>query len=416
MKISENITPNVITQLTSLLRDIADAIRVKTASTTAIAPSKYASIIRDIQNVSILGKPTDWLELPEPEDNEIYMLLHIPSGGSERFAFKVNAQYSFTVEVGTIVDGAFVAAKSREIEATAVSPGLYEDQLNASDFGNLTSDGRVQAVIHITAPIIYRWVNASHSGAPNDHRDWYIVEIKGRCPMANMFMVGDNRQVYALSRLRYFYLYGENQLKQVIFRNCVNLEAVYALDTSHVPYMGSMFYNCPALMVVPVLDASSSYAFTSMFYNCTRIKQVQIVNAAGITQCPYMFYNAVSLVSPPTFDTSQVTDMTYMYNTCTSLQAIPVIDLASVTLIHAAFAGCQSLQTIRFTCSNPSWTGLDLDFTNAFLHHDAIVEMFNSLPTITTTHKITLTGNPGASELTDAEKTIVTDKGWTLTL
>lgn len=115
MKISGSITPTVITQLTSLLRDIADAIRVKTASTTAIAPNKYASIIRDIQNVSILGKPTDWLELPEPEDNEIYMLLHIPSGGSERFAFNINAQNSFTVEVGTVVDGSLSQSRAKRL-------------------------------------------------------------------------------------------------------------------------------------------------------------------------------------------------------------------------------------------------------------------------------------------------------------
>ena len=42
--------------------------------------------------------------------------------------------------------------------------------------------------------------------------------------------------------------------------------------------------------------------------------------------------------------------------------------------------------------------------------------MFQSLPTTTSSPNITLTGNPGVAELTDADKAIATDKGWTLTL
>ncbi len=50
------------------------------------------------------------------------------------------------------------------------------------------------------------------------------------------------------------------------------------------------------------------------------------------------------------------------------------------------------------------------------LGHAEIVDLLNALPTVTIPNELTLTGNPGISELTDEEKTIATGKGWTLTL
>ena len=58
----------------------------------------------------------------------------------------------------------------------------------------------------------------------------------------------------------------------------------------------------------------------------------------------------------------------------------------------------------------------EISLIDSSLGHTAIVAFFDSLPAITSEKAITLTGNPGVSELTDAEKAIATDKGWTLTL
>ena len=44
------------------------------------------------------------------------------------------------------------------------------------------------------------------------------------------------------------------------------------------------------------------------------------------------------------------------------------------------------------------------------------MDLFNSLPTITSEKTLTLTGNPGVSQLTAEEKAIATGKRWTLAL
>ena len=80
------------------------------------------------------------------------------------------------------------------------------------------------------------------------------------------------------------------------------------------------------------------------------------------------------------------------------------------------FTKCYSLTAITLDNTVTGWAGYAIYLRDCSLSHAAIVSFFNSLPTITSAKAITLTGNPGVSELTNAEKAIATGKGWTLTL
>lgn len=57
-------------------------------------------------------------------------------------------------------------------------------------------------------------------------------------------------------------------------------------------------------------------------------------------------------------------------------------------------------------------TPQDIGLANTALSHGAIVEFFNSLPTIETPKTITLTNTPGASQVTAEDVAIATAKGW----
>lgn len=48
------------------------------------------------------------------------------------------------------------------------------------------------------------------------------------------------------------------------------------------------------------------------------------------------------------------------------------------------------------------------------LTHDSLMNVLNSIQTVTTTQTLTL-GSTNLAKLTDDEKKIATDKGWTLT-
>ena len=115
-------------------------------------------------------------------------------------------------------------------------------------------------------------------------------------------------------------------------------------------------------------------------------------------------------------DTSAVTNMSYMFNNCYSLTAIPALDTSAVTNMSNMFRYCYALTSIALDNTVTGWAGCAVSLQDCSLSHAAIVAFFNSLPTITSAKAITLTGNPGLSELTDAEKAIATGKGWTLTL
>ena len=105
-----------------------------------------------------------------------------------------------------------------------------------------------------------------------------------------------------------------------------------------------------------------------------------------------------------------------MFQGCNALTRIPTLNTGKATNMKNAFTNALTLESVLFDSTVSGWAGYAISLANCSLSHDAIVAFFNSLPTITEAKAITLTGNPGVSELTDAEKAIATGKGWTLTL
>ena len=93
-----------------------------------------------------------------------------------------------------------------------------------------------------------------------------------------------------------------------------------------------------------------------------------------------------------------------------SLTIIPAIELLPTIALSfgAAFTNCTSLIQCSFYTINSTTA-----FTNCKLGKDALVEIFNNLG-IATAKTITITGNPGASLLTAADRLIATNKGWTI--
>ena len=289
-------------------------------------------------------RPADWLPMPEPADNEMYLLFHIPDGVSSLLAFTVTCDGEYTVALGTVTGGAFVQQSAR-----AVASGVkYEAELFADDCGDLTSDGMKQVMVKVSGANIKTWEPSVHSkkSSPANFSGWNIVEIVCRLPVGENVSCGNSTSNIALRKLRYFSWYGGN----------------------NVTNMSSMFRDCNSLTSIPQLDTSKATDMSSMFSGCN------------------------SLTSIPQLDTSNVTNMSYM------------------------FSNCNLLSSILFNPSVSGWAGQAIGLSNCSLGHTALVNLFNSLPTITTKKALTLTGNPGVSELTDEEKAIATGKNWTLTL
>ena len=265
-------------------------------------------------------RPADWLPMPEPADNEMYLLFHIPDGVSSLLAFTVTCDGEYTVALGTVTGGAFVQQSARAVASGA----KYEAELFADGYGDLTSDGMKQVMVKVSGANIKTWEPSVHSkkSSPSNFSGWNIVEIVCRLPVGTKVSCGSSTPNRALRKLRYFSWRGGNN----------------------------------------------------------------------------------------------VTSMGYMFGHCYSLTSIPQLDTSNVTNTANMFYACYLLSSILLNPSVSGWAGSDFSLSNCSLGHTALVNLFNSLPTITTKKALTLTGNPGVSELTDEEKAIATGKNWTLTL
>ena len=81
----------------------------------------------------------------------------------------------------------------------------------------------------------------------------------------------------------------------------------------------------------------------------------------------------------------------------------------NATNLDYCFYGCSMLTDIN---GNPNFK-VSLDLSSCPLTHDSIMVVINGLQTVTEAQTLTL-GETNLAKLTDAEKQIATDKGWTL--
>lgn len=214
---------------------------------------------------------------------------------------------------------------------------------------------------------------------------------------------------------------------------CSNLTTIPLLNTSNVINMSVMFYNCSSLTTVPQLNTSKVTDMGSMFYNCNKLTTIPLFNTSNVTNMYQIFYSCKSLTTVPQLDTSNVTDMASMFYNCNSLTAIPLLDTSNVTNMYQMFWNCSSLQTVpAFDCTNVTNMnnifsscsslksilmtniGVSFDISASTLFERAdLVTILNNLKTVTTTKTLKM-GATNLAKLTDEDKLIATNKGWTL--
>lgn len=485
------------------LSGIADAIREKNGGNGAYTPGQMPEAIRALSagggppepspseltpaEAYAAYRPAEWLPMPEPRDDEMYLLMLIPEGASELVAFTAECEGNYTVETGTVRDGVFAPAES----FTVASGAAFEAELIGDRYPDRTSDGFRQVMLRVSASGITSWTPATHPKRtyPTSFSNWNIVEISARLPSVTSLKIGAATNK-ALRKLRFFSLPGGNQLTNgsnmfngchslitvlnfdtsnissmtYFFGSCQSLIAVPPLDTSKATNMLNMFYSCKSLTSIPELDTSQVTNMANMFSSCSRLTSIPALNTSkannmasmfsscfsltsipeldtsNVTNMSSMFYYCSALRSIPRLDTSKVTNMSGMFTSCTSLTSVPQLSALSATSLGKMFSSCTALSAVSltgmskvtgadsvfaqcFTLSSlkldpevTDWAGVNLSLSDCCLGHAALAALLESLPAITSSKTLTLTKNPGVSELTDGEKETATGKGWTLKL
>ena len=181
-----------------------------------------------------------------------------------------------------------------------------------------------------------------------------------------------------------------------------------------------------------------------MFYQCERLLSIPLFDTSNVTDMGHMFSGCKKLKTIPKLDTSKVTNMDDMFENCTSLTTIPQLDTSNVTHMYSTFSGCSSLKSIpMLDCINV--THIDQLFGNSrietltdlggFLNLQvSLYDSLDHLPNLTVQSIMNVIdclygflgggdypvrrtlelGPTNLNKLTDEQKAVATNKGWTL--
>ena len=143
-----------------------------------------------------------------------------------------------------------------------------------------------------------------------------------------------------------------------------------------------------------VLDTSQAARFTNTFQN-SKVTKAPSLNLTGCTLFSQVFYG------------------------CTNLTEVELCNLKANCTITGVFSLCKNLVSLKMINCTIGQNGFDVQYSN--LSHDSLINdegtgVLNSLEDKSGTGTVwTITlGSTNLAKLTDAEKAIATQKGWTL--
>lgn len=243
---------------------------------------------------------------------------------------------------------------------------------------------------------------------------------------------------------RHLYKYGEyysNMTKAVTAENnilkCGNNDTVFyrGISLDYIPtitsynngvYFGSYFQGCSVLPQV-ILKNITMLAPANAFNECYNLQQIKYTGldfSGLITSVNSMFKGCRSLVKIPDFikwnnitnGKDFITEAANLADTVLDVSAAKGLKIigcyGTSNYFMTGFKGLRVSNQAPFNDStapqiNVSYTGID---------RQALVTLFNDLPTVTGGQVINVTGCTGTSDLTADDKAIATAKGWAITL
>lgn len=185
-------------------------------------------------------------------------------------------------------------------------------------------------------------------------------------------------------------------------------------DYSYYCYDKSLMTEVPAEILQ---HTANSKTFKSAFYNCESLEvftdNFDVQNAESMQET---FQKCRKLKSLPILASQNVTNFNQTFSECNKLETIGGIDFSGLSSTpNGTFGACSLLKNIVVN----GIIKVSLSFYNSNgLTHDSLMSIINALYDWkanggTSTYKLTL-GSTNLAKLTDAEKAIATEKGWTL--
>ena len=388
--------PNRHSTLTSLFVDIADSIRSKTGDSAKIKADDFDTAIEAIQT----GVVSETVELSVTQNGT-----YVPDEGTAYSKVSVNVPQN--VESGTL---------KAVLDATQSCYYLFSGYLGTSVDGLISYYDTSNVT---TMTMMFRGCENLTTIPRLDTSNVYgMNDMFDGCSKLTTIPQLDTSKVTTMKDM-FAFCKKLTTIPQIdtsnvtnmneMFYNCNSLTSIPQLNTPSLTGVGSMFYGCSSLTSVPLFDTSKVTSMGSFFNGCSSLTTVPQFNTSKVTSMGNMFSSCSSLTSVPQFDTSKVQYMNSMFSGCKKLTAVPQFDASKVTNMSYMFSSCSSLKSILMTGMS---TNFDISPSTQFEESD-LVTILNNLATVTQTRTLTM-GATNLAKLTDAEKAIATNKGWTL--
>lgn len=367
------------------------------------------SAAADPDEVYRTTRPADWLPMPTPNDNETYCLCFIPEYDNGVFTAELQFSGDCSVEFGNIVNGVFTAKES----ITPTTNARFDHTIQADDYGDITADGYKQYLVRICGTVTKMDMSLSSvdvykQGVP------FLVDIA--IGQKTEVRCGDQISTLACRHLRYVRFVGNGQLFASYgqnFRCCRSLLAISSQQKATGYYASYMYEKCASLLALSPNVFVSNVGYVGAFggANLVSVKGLQIQP----TKITNMFRDSMYFgkINGNQIDTCNCNDFDgFVYNS--NVTEIEHLDITSMTNPGSAFDYCGLIRlTFAGETTPGGWT---INLTSGKMSHNALVEMVNSLPAATKAATITITGNPGADQLTEAEIAVATAKNWTVAI
>ena len=158
---------------------------------------------------------------------------------------------------------------------------------------------------------------------------------------------------------------------------------------------------------------------SGMFKGCSSLTSIPQLNTSSVIDMGSMFEGCASLTSIPQLNTSSVSSMSDMFEGCLSLTSIPLLDCSSITNTYSPFryVSLNELTDLGgFKNLKVSW---DYNFLNRvpYATVESLMNVINNLYDLTANGLSGQTLNFGTTnlnKLTDEQKAVAINKGWTL--
>lgn len=97
-------------------------------------------------------------------------------------------------------------------------------------------------------------------------------------------------------------------------------EIPFAIDSSRVTGMTSMFQGCSKLEKAPVLDTRNVKNMSSMFQSCASLREAPALDTRSLEFAAEMFSDCKSLVKVPDMNTAKTIGLVGMFYNCAALK------------------------------------------------------------------------------------------------